>query len=108
MSMKDVTIISLLFSLSVMGFLLMKSADLSMQSERLYLEEKAALKIEREALRIQTAKIAEYEKMINRDDRILDTFMNGSWKRECQYELIAGVLLADGSVRSSLIQHCED
>jgi hypothetical protein len=99
--MKDLTIVCLLFSLGMMGYFLTLSAGFTQEAERL-------LKIETEALKVQTAKVIEYEKMINRDDRILDTFMNGSWKRECQYELIAGVLLADGSVRSSLIQHCEE
>ena len=65
-------------------------------------------KIDREALRIQTEEVVRLEVMIERDDRLLDQFMHGSWSRDCDYELVAGVLLADGSIRSSLIQHCEE
>lgn len=45
--------------------------------------------------------------MVARDDVLLDQLLHGSWNRDCKYELVPGELLADGSVRSSLIQHCD-
>jgi hypothetical protein len=66
------------------------------------------LRLETKALIVQTKRVAELEEMVARDDLLLDQFMHGSWKRGCDYELVPGVLLADGSIRSSLIQKCEE
>ena len=52
--------------------------------------------------------IFKYREMITYDDFLLNGFMHGTWDRSCEYEHIAGRLLADGSVKESLIQHCED
>lgn len=99
--MRDAAIIGLLFALAAMGYLLSMSAKQTQEALDL-------LDLEAKALEVQTAKVIEYEKMINRDDRLLDSLLHGTWERECIYELVPGELLADGSVRSSLIQHCEE
>jgi hypothetical protein len=48
------------------------------------------------------------EDMIKRDDVLLDTFMDGSWKRDCKYRVVPWHQLADGTIRQSLIQECDD
>jgi hypothetical protein len=52
-------------------------------------------------------RIVKLEAAVARDDRILNALLHDSWDRECKYEIIPGELLADGSVRESLIQHCD-
>ena len=52
--------------------------------------------------------IAKQQQMIARDEKILNALLHGTWDRDCVYEIIPGELLADGSVRESMIQHCED
>jgi hypothetical protein len=47
-----------------------------------------------------------YKTMIKRDDILLNTFMDGSWNRDCKYRVVPGIMLADGSIRSSIIQEC--
>jgi hypothetical protein len=55
-----------------------------------------------------TGRVAELEDMVERDDVLLLQFTHGTWSRDCEYELVAGVLLADNSIKSSLIQTCEE
>ena len=55
---------------------------------------------------VQSAVVMSYRKMIERDNVLLDHFMWGTWDRGCKYDLVPGELLADGSIRSSLIQIC--
>jgi len=52
--------------------------------------------------------ITKQQQMIARDEKILNALLHGTWDRDCVYEIIPGELLADGSVRESMIQHCED
>jgi len=106
--MKDGCIISLLIGLSMMGYFLMLSSGLTQAAENELGVVVERMAIETEALKVQTSKIILYEKMIDRDDWILDGFMHGTWDRSCEYDVMAGELLADGSVRTSLIQRCEE
>ena len=49
-----------------------------------------------------------YRQMIARDDALLDLFMDGSWDRACGYRIVPGIMLADGSIRSSIVQECKE
>lgn len=53
-------------------------------------------------------KVSNLESMLSRDDKLLMVFTDGSWNRDCDYDLVPGELLADGSIRSSIIQICGD
>ena len=56
----------------------------------------------------QMEKIDKLRQMIERDDNLLNGLLHDTWRRDCEYERIAGTLLADGSVRETLIQRCEN
>lgn len=91
-TIKDVIILSLLLVITACGGLLVWAGH-----DCRKLQEK---------IDEQAQEIIKLETMVKRDDVLLDQFMHGTWDRDCRYELVADELLADGSVRSGLIQHC--
>ena len=99
------------FCIAVVIILVMVIASQESVIEKL----KVANDLEKKSLNIQTERIALYEEkvellegMIERDDILLNQFMYGTWIRSCEYELVDPTELADGSIRSSLIQTCEE
>jgi hypothetical protein len=52
--------------------------------------------------------ISSYRTMIARDDFVLNHFMGNTWDRSCGYDRVPQVKLADGSMRFTLFQICED
>jgi hypothetical protein len=52
--------------------------------------------------------IGHYRSQIGRDDFILNHFMGNTWDRSCGYDRVPEVKLADGSMRFTLFQICED
>jgi hypothetical protein len=52
--------------------------------------------------------IGHYRNQIDRDDFILNHFMGNTWDRSCGYDRVPQVKLADGSVRFTLFQICEE
>lgn len=71
---------------------------------------KNKLSVETAALEVQTERIAIMQAKIARRDKLLDHWMGmgGEWNKECEYEHIPDIQLADKSWKSSLIQICNE
>jgi hypothetical protein len=54
------------------------------------------------------AVMTKYRSMVARDDKLLNVLLDGSWRRDCGYRVVPWTQLADGSIRQSIIQICED
>jgi hypothetical protein len=54
------------------------------------------------------AVIMKYKEMVQRDDRLLNVLLDSSWKRDCKYRVVPWHQLADGSIRQSILQECDD
>jgi hypothetical protein len=52
--------------------------------------------------------IGHYRNQIDRDDFVLNHFMGNTWDRSCIYDRVPQVKLADGSMRFTLFQICEE
>lgn len=100
MTAKDVVIVALLFFISGLGGLMIYAS-----SE--YREVIDQLEDERATVKKQSKRIVELQNIIKEDDVLLDHFTHKTWDRDCSYELMAGILLADGSVKSSVVQRCD-
>ena len=80
--------------LNMMGVYGIRESQHIITSLELKLEEK-----EKEVIRL--------ESMIKADDRLLYHFTHETWDRSCEYQIQAGIILADGSVKSSVVQFCD-
>jgi hypothetical protein len=65
------------------------------------------LATERGSLVYMTERVVALEDIVEKDDALLHHFTHGTWDRKCTYDVQAGLLLADGSVKSSVIQFCD-
>jgi hypothetical protein len=72
------------------------------------------LELKTQSLNIETAKVELFERrveelegMIEQDDILLYHFTHETWDRKCTYDIQAGITLADGSVKSSVVQFCD-
>jgi hypothetical protein len=52
--------------------------------------------------------IDRYKAMIARDDTLINVLLDGSWRRDCGYRVVPWTMLADGTIRQSIIQICEE
>ena len=65
------------------------------------------ISLKEETIRSHEETIRLQKVMIEWDDVLLNAFMHDTWDRSCTYELVPGEILADGSIRSSVIQECK-
>jgi hypothetical protein len=52
--------------------------------------------------------IGHYRNQTVRDDKLLNVLLDGSWRRDCGYRVVPWTQLADGSIRQSIIQVCDE